>query len=214
MCGLIAKSGTVWAVDWYRAMNWSGGRGPHSHGWAGLVDGEWVVRRRSGPLQRPPEPIASLSLRDGTVIGHSRLATDTSESGGLPTPDEGQPVRDTASQWVLAHNGSSDEPTLTAGHTHPSDTRGLLGIVMERGVDALVDPDMRHLYAGAPHAMIVAHGHSVYAIRVDGESRPAHPVYSTFYPDGWLLSSGPVGPESLLLPSGTVAPFPMIGVFV
>lgn len=217
MCGLVAKSGVVPAVAWYAALSAARARGPHSYGWAGRSGSGWVTQRGPGPLRRPGAPLATSAAGMGTVIGHSRLATSSSERGGLPDPHEGQPILPPpatevpAGGWLMAHNGSSLHPALTNGQTAPEDTRGLLALAMEEGITALADPRLHDLYDGAPHALLIAYGPTLYALRVDGTHRRAHPLYSARFPDGWLLSSAPAATESELLPPGTLVSFSMIG---
>jgi len=203
MCGLVATIGYPPPAPLKLAIALAGRRGPHSSGWATLEPGgertspRWTLHRAAGKLSPSVEEPAPLA------VGHSRLATSSKEPGALPSAGEGQPLLCSSEEWVLAHNGNSPDPRLTADHLPPSDSRGMLALLVETG-DPLCLMYRRDWFSNAPQAALFAHPErGLYAWRLDGLHRPAHPLYATTFEKGLIVSSSPIDRgRPTLLPVG------------
>ncbi len=202
MCGLVAllPSSRLPDPDLLRlAATRAAARGPHSFGVAAFVQAThgWRVGLGPGPL--PPEALTSAvhRYRHAFVVAHARLATDSLTRGGLPDPNEGQPLIH-HSGWLLAHNGTFTCPPALR-YSPPSDSRLLLDLLAMTGPEQTAQR-LTSLADGAPQAVLMAHPSAgVWVARVDGAHRAAHPLYRTEA----LLSSAPLTPtDSELLPQG------------
>lgn len=197
MCGLIAHSGQVPEEDWLMTLEGAAARGPHSHGWAVWDGDRWTVDLRAGRITDHRAP------RGMVRVGHSRLATSTNQHGTLPDPSEGQPLVSKDGSLMVAHNGSSVSPSLLAlaGDRRPRDSWALLHLLaLAEGRDVAVRLE-EALEDDTPQALVWAYGPSLHFYRHAGRYRPAHPLYLTVYPTGWLLGSARVT-GSALLPVG------------
>lgn len=185
MCGLIFTSGDAPSDLVAAAVRWAGQRGPHEHGTAAFDGNAWQVQRGRGPLSAVP---------DGTVVGHSRLATMGASPGDAPSIAEAQPY--TTGRFMVAHNGTIPVE-VTARYAHVTVDSEALLVELERGgtpVDVLADTP-------APAALLWADGSQVFAYRHPGRRLAAHPLFLADG-NGWrVLSSGPIL-GSRLLPEG------------
>jgi hypothetical protein len=79
----------------------------------------------------------------------------------------------------------------------------MLQLLVETG-DPLCLMYRRDWFGGAPQAALFAHPvRGLYAWRLDGHHRPAHPLYATVFDTGLIVSSSPIDRgRPTLLPTG------------